>query len=350
MFIFQLQKSAPDSLQADSTLGKKVYSKTEQKAISNLVHWAIMSMPVGALNSAVGGDYGKGLKCIVHYLNGTGKPLKLEFTKKEWEFIIGQTNVDFKQFLGKGYYELEPMKKDPQVVAALDADYQLSKYYVATPGDDIKYGDYEAFKERMKKSGHDLDKMNAEMKVGEYREFADNKGRPYIAHKGKSRYSNGADFEYFDVSYNRKWLPADSDGWERMHMVPAALQPSDAWNVAGFTTVARRKRADGGMDYKIEEKFDFEGSGRVDIVSGRHVPSKFAKVAVTLFPSFLKIEKVGGGDPGTSWLEVNSSWLKSAGKKFELDISMHTDKNGNIYIHGEEPGRKPYLAARPPLK
>ena len=328
MFLFQIQKQKEPKEPDFSAWEAPKGTKQGEKVVSNLVHWAIMNMPVDLLNKAVGGDYGKGLKCIVHYLNASGEPLKLEFTKKEWEFILEQTRSDWfnPQSDMKEYYQ--HISRDP---LSQQIKWTMLKWTTLDGANAKDYNtDMKEFEARMKRSGHDLGQLMDEMKVGESREIIDSKGRPYLVYKDEY---NGKKEIYLSVFYNRRWLSADKDGWEKMHMVPAGGQPSDAWNVAGFTTVARRKREGGGWDYRIEEQFDFEGSRSQPIVYTREVSSAFASAAKTVFP-FLSVQE--GNNPGMSYLIVNSQWIETVGKPFKLDISMWMDKNGQVHPGGEE--------------
>ena len=365
---------------------------------------------IGRISSMNDGDSidlpsGKG----TYYVNKEGsgwklyspaEPLRLSVSKPEWEFILKQTKVDWlksdlKNDLLKYNSQTmrEEMAKDkemPMLLATANQNLADFRKAIKTAGFEpnltnadvrtvltlaegkkicLKLGGMnldvrmeggklqlysqpipypatgQKFYERMKREGIDLDRMEKEMKPGEKKEFADKDGRPYLAVKEKANEDRQEEPRLW-VYYNRKWLPPDKDGWERMHMVPGGIKAADmtrndfadSWNVLGFTTVARKKSKDGGYDYKIEEKFGFAGSrSEGGIMYNRIVPNTIGKQIKKHFPS-ISVRPVETQD-GVCEVIVNATWIGTVGKEFPLIIDgASTDRKGALHVKGEEPG------------
>ena len=387
MFIFQSWKNKEDFSAWNTQAAKK-----NEKVLSDPVAWLIKEVIAPFSKSE------KGTQCIAHYLNASGEPLRLTLTKPEWDFILKQTKQDwFKSNLKNDLMkynskalreEMESERQMPSPLATSSqnladfrnalktAEYKPNltnadvkkiltlkdgeKTYLALGGTsvDVKREGEELrvsfppkglrFYERMKREGVDLDKMEKEMKTGEKKEFVDKDGRPYLAVKEKAN-EGSQDEPSLWVYYNRKWLPPAKDGWERMHMVPggvnstdmAASSFTDTWNALGFTTVARKKNKEGGYDYKIEEQFGFAGSRSENtVLYNRIVPNAIGKQIKKHFPS-VSVQPVEGKE-GSCEVMVNSAWMATVGKGFQLIIDgASTDRKGALHVKGEEQGYGP---------
>jgi hypothetical protein len=63
------------------------------------------------------------------------------------------------------------------------------------------------------------------------------------------------------------------------------------------------------------------------------VPDYLAYVLKKFFP---EISVNPARETNKSDVMVNSDWIGTVGKTFKLEISMWTDKKGNIHVPGEE--------------
>jgi len=382
MFVFQSWKNRSDFAAWDTQTAKK-----NEKVLSDPVAWLVKDVIAPFSKNE------KGMQCIAHYLNASGESLRLNLTKPEWEFILKQTKQDwFKSNLRDDLMkydsrslkeELKTSKETPMSLAtsrqnlpdfrkalkeagfapnmtnadvrkiltlkegekmyltlegiSLDVNREGGKLALSFPPKGMR------FYERMKREGIDLDKMEGKMKIGEKKEFVDKDGRPYLVVKEKAM--GGGDEASLRVYYNRKWLPPAKDGWERMHMVPGGVNSTDmtanvftdTWNALGFTTVARKKNKEGGYDYKIEEQFGFAGSRSANqVLYNRIVPNSVGKQIKKHFPG-VSVHPVEGKD-GNCEVMVNSTWMSTVGKEFQLIIDgARTGKDGKLHVKGEEP-------------
>jgi len=98
MFIFQ----------TDGSSGKK-----SKKVVSDVTDFFIQRAPNSHLEFLSGG-FDNSIKCMTHFLNGSGEALPLEFSEKEWKFIIDAANYSTADML-RGKPPSAEMKMTPEV-------------------------------------------------------------------------------------------------------------------------------------------------------------------------------------------------------------------------------------------
>ncbi len=327
MFIFQTNaKEEPRDENAWFT-DSKTYKKGE-KALPDFFDEGLQHAPHKLLAWATSG-YPKSATAITHYLNASGQDMKVSLTAPEWQFILHETVVP---------WEKSSARDDLQKYTTWEykqADYKSDRADIPQ--------EYKDFRARMAKNGFDLDKIENELKVGQTRsmEFKGKNGRIYRYAAEKLNDKHG---DYMMVYVDRKWR-AGNDGWERMDMVPGGKNSSDssvpftdAWNLLGYTTVARRKLTESekagapkGAEYvyRVEETFDFAGSRSSSGGVYSRTTDKFtAKAIKKIFPKAVSLENAGNGKMG---VVVNSQWLESVGKPFNLVIApVYVNKFGRV--------------------
>ncbi|MFA5929334.1 MAG: hypothetical protein WC861_00460 [Candidatus Micrarchaeia archaeon] len=297
--------------------------KEDRKALSNFWRFVVENAPDALLGKLTGSN-GRGLKCLVHYLNGSGKPLEIELSPQEWWDVLKQTKpVDWKN---------ESVRNLLFINSCRDG---ISIDNRPLSGADEFAADW-----------IDMKRLFKEMKPGEVRNITTSRGIPYRLEKTTEKDKS----EMLRVFYDRKWRQSKVKGWDSMMgrlnlsvTMNAGTteykddpQRLDLWNIFGTTTLLGRKNALGGKDYAFYEKFKFGGDFKSENEYKRSItlspflqklgmPEHLKKLVHYLFPDGVKINT---RETGVTVLTLDVKWIQEHGMPFDIHTSMYTTNEG----------------------
>jgi len=128
------------------------------KEITDFMHWFVLKTPNWAIKKLTS-NYANSLKCMVHYLNGSGEDLKIALSKSEWEFLLNQTKIGTEKSESDEYFKYNMFYKYSS----------LSSKSCDSFGNIYNYRD--ALQKLFKLNNIDLDELYRGMAVGETRQI-----------------------------------------------------------------------------------------------------------------------------------------------------------------------------------